>query len=58
MFISILKQIGQGLVSALLTEKFIKEIIVYLLEKVAKSSDNDVDDVIVEKIKEALQPKQ
>ena len=57
MIVSILKEIAKGLISALLTEKFIKEVIVFLLEKLAKHSDNDVDDVIVEKIKEALNPK-
>lgn len=50
----IIKSIGKALLSALLTEKFIKEIIVYLLEKLAKKTSNDVDDEIVAKIKEAL----
>ena len=52
--IEILKSIGKGLIAALLTEKFVKEIIIYLLEKLAKRSDNKVDDEIVAKIKEAL----
>ena len=52
--IEILKSIGKGLISALLTEKFVKEIIIYLLEKLAKKSDNKVDDEIVAKIKEAM----
>ena len=52
--IEILKQVGKGLISALLTEKFIKEIVIFLLEKLVKKSDNDIDDVIVAKIKEAL----
>jgi len=51
--IEILKSIGKGLISALLTEKFVKEIIIYLLEKLALKSDNKVDDEIVAKIKEA-----
>lgn len=50
----ILKQVGKALLSALLTEAFIKEIIVFLLEKLAKKTTNDVDDVIVDKIKKAL----
>lgn len=57
MILSILKEIGKGLISALLTESFIKEIILFLLEKLAQKTDNDVDDVIVEKVKEALEPK-
>tara|TARA_R100001086_G_scaffold227506_1_gene146648 strand:- start:80 stop:307 length:228 start_codon:yes stop_codon:yes gene_type:complete len=52
--VEILKSIGKGLIAGLLTEKFVKEIIIYLLEKLAKRSDNKVDDEIVAKIKEAL----
>ena len=52
--IEIIKSIGKGLISALLTEKFVKEIIIYLLEKLALKSDNKVDDEIVAKIKEAM----
>jgi len=52
--VEILKSIGKGLIAGLLTEKFVKEIIIYLLEKLAKRSDNKVDDEIVVKIKEAL----
>lgn len=43
--------------SALLTEKFIKEVIVFLLEKLAKKTTNSVDDTLVEKLKEALNEK-
>ena len=52
--IEVLKSKGKGLISALLTEKFVKEIIIYLLEKLALKSDNKVDDEIVAKIKEAM----
>ena len=52
--IEVLKSIGKALISSLLTEKFVKEIIIYLLEKLAKKSDNKVDDEIVAKIKEAM----
>ena len=52
--VEILKAIGKGLISALLTEKFVKEIIIYLLEKLVKKSDNKIDDEIVAKIKEAM----
>ena len=52
--VEILKSIGKGLISALLTEKFVKEIIIYLLEKLALKSDNKIDDEIVSKIKEAM----
>jgi len=52
--VEILKSIGKGVIAGLLTEKFVKEIIIYLLEKLAKKSDNKIDDEIVAKIKEAL----
>ena len=52
--IEVLKSIGKALISSLLTEKFVKEIIIYLLEKLALKSDNKVDDEIVAKIKEAM----
>ena len=52
--IELLKSIGKALISSLLTEKFVKEIIIYLLEKLAKKSDNKIDDEIVAKIKEAM----
>ena len=52
--VEILKSIGKGLIAGLLTEKFVKEIIIYLLEKLAKKSDNKIDDEIVAKIKEAM----
>lgn len=51
---AILKQIGKAIISALLTEKFVKELIIFLLEKLAKKSINEVDDEVVAKIKEAL----
>ena len=53
--IEVLKSIGKALNSYLLTEKIVKEIIIYLLEKVAKTSDNKIDDEIVAKIKEAVE---
>lgn len=52
--VEILKSIGKGLIAGLLTEKFVKEIIIYLLEKLVKKSDNKIDDEIVAKIKEAM----
>ena len=55
--IEILKSIGKGLISALLTEKFVKEILIYLLEKLALKSDNKIDDEIVAKIKDAMDVK-
>jgi hypothetical protein len=51
---AVLKQIGMALLSALMTEAFVKEIIIFLLEKLVKLSDNTVDDELVAKVKEAL----
>ena len=55
--IEVLKSIGKALISSLLTEKFVKEIIIYLLEKLAKKTHNKSDDEIVAKIKEAVEVK-
>ena len=52
--VEILKSIGKGLIAGLITEKFVKEIIIYLLEKLALKSDNKIDDEIVAKIKDAM----
>lgn len=52
--LQIAKSIGKALLSALLTETFVKEIIIFLLEKLAQRSTNDVDDKIVEMVKKAL----
>ena len=35
--LEVLKSIGKALISSLLTEKFVKEVIIYLLEKLAKN---------------------
>jgi hypothetical protein len=50
----ILKSVGKSLLSALLTEKFLKELIIFLLEKLVAKTDNKLDDEIVAKVKEAL----
>ena len=52
--IEILKSIGKSILSAFLTEKFIKEIIVFFLDKLVSKTDNKLDDEIVAKIKEAI----
>jgi len=51
---SILAQIGKALISALLTETIVKKLIILLLDKLAKKTDNDVDDEIVKIVKDAL----
>lgn len=54
MIMEMLKSIGKALLSALLTETFLKELIIFLLEKLAQRSSNDIDDKIVEMVKKAL----
>lgn len=56
--LEILKSVGKSLLAALLTEAFIKEVIVFLLEKLAERTDNSVDDTLVAKLKEALKKKE
>lgn len=50
----IVKIIVKVLVTSFLTENFIKEMIIFLVEKIAKKTDNTIDDELVEKIKNAL----
>lgn len=54
--LEILKQIGKSVLVSIVTESFLKELIITALEKLAQKTDNKVDDVIVEKIKQALYP--
>ena len=51
---NILTKIGKALISALLTESVIKKLIILLLEKLAKKTDNSVDDEILKIVKDAL----
>ena len=53
--IEVLKQILKAVLVSLVTEKFIKEIIIFALEKLVQKTDNKVDDELVAKVKEALQ---
>lgn len=54
MILEVLKSVGKALLSALLTEAFLKEIIIFLLEKLVERTDNKIDDELVAKVKEAL----
>ena len=54
--LEVLKQVGKAVLVSLVTEAFIKDLIVYCLEKLAKKTDNEVDDELVAKVKAALQP--
>jgi hypothetical protein len=56
--IEVLKQILKAVLVSLVTEKFIKEVIVYALEKLVAKTDNEVDDELVSMVKKALQPAQ
>lgn len=56
--VAILVQIGKSLLAGLLTEKFLKGLIVFVLEKLVQKTDNQVDDELVAKVKQALYPEQ
>jgi len=59
MVVSVLKQIFQAILVALLTEEFVKSLIIYGLEKLASKTDNKIDDELVARVKAALEkPKQ
>ena len=46
--------VGQRLVDAFWQSCEVKNFVVHLLEKYAKSTDNDVDDVVVQLVKSKL----
>jgi hypothetical protein len=56
-FVNILKEILKAVLLSLLTEQFIKDLIVYALETLSKRTDNEVDDRVVEMVKKALEKK-
>lgn len=56
MLVNVLKEIAKALMVSLLTEKFIKEVIMYALKKLAKRTDNQVDDEVVAMVDKALHP--
>ena len=55
--LEILKAIGKSLLSALLTEAFIKEIILFFAEKLVEKTDNTLDNELFDKLKKALDKK-
>ena len=52
---TILGKIGASLLAALLTEKVIVKLTIVLLEKLVKSTENKLDDDLLEIVKEALE---
>lgn len=54
--LEILKQIGSSILMALLTESFLKHLVVKALEYLAKKTSNEVDDELVAIVKKALEP--
>lgn len=50
-----MKSILKAVFSALMTEKFIKELVIYFLEKLTKKTTNSIDDDVVAKVKKALE---
>lgn len=53
-----LKAILKSLMVSLITEKFLKEVIIYSLTKLAEKTDNKVDDDVLKMVKEALHPEE
>ena len=52
-----IKKIAIKVLSAFLTERFIKQLVVFLLKKLAQKTTNKVDDDIVVMIEKALAEK-
>jgi hypothetical protein len=51
-----LKAVLKAVLTAFLTESFLKEIIVYGLEKLAASTDNKVDDEVIAMVRRSMEP--
>lgn len=49
-----MKTIALKILKSLMTESFVKKLVIYLLEYLAKKTDNEVDDKIVGMVKEAV----
>jgi len=54
MISNILLKVLIGILTKLLTEKFLAEVIIYCLQSLAKSTDNKLDDAIVVAVAKAL----
>ena len=53
-FASIILKALSGILLSLLTESFIKSLVVIILEKLVESSDNTLDNKILDEVKKAL----
>ena len=51
--LKVLGQVGLGLLTSLLTEVFLKRLIVILLEKLVKRTESDLDDQLLQEAKKA-----
>ncbi len=54
--LDILKRVAKAALMSLMTETFVKELIVYLLRWVSQKTTNKVDDEIVAMVERALYP--
>lgn len=54
MKLNVLLKLGESLVGAFWQSCEVKKFVVYLLEKYSKSTDNDVDDKLVDLVRTAL----
>jgi hypothetical protein len=52
--LSILKITLMGMFQALLTEAFLKEMIIFFMGKLVEKTDNSLDDKIFKRVKKAL----
>ena len=52
--IAVLKLVAGSMFTSLVTEKFIKWFLLFLVERYVKSTESKVDDALFSKVKEAL----
>jgi hypothetical protein len=53
-----IKAVMKSLMVGLITEKFLKEVIIYALTKLSEKTDNKVDDEVLAMVKKALHPEE
>jgi len=58
LLLTTLRAILKSLMVSLITEKFLKEIILYALTKLSEKTGNKIDDQILVMVKDALHPEE
>ncbi len=55
--LNLLKSLAMSALKILISEKVLKKLLIYALEKYAEKNDNDLTHEVVKGVKEAIEPK-